>query len=134
MMPHNTKITLSTIRRNVTIIALVSYLFIFVVSLYAEGDSTKSGQADRIFNRAFLELIKNVQLYEQIVKIVGVRGVKVGNNTLKIPGEKYHWKGRENSSFNIRVNSGKIIDANVVAPGGNILSLEGNGEITDYGK
>jgi len=133
-MPHNTKITLSTIRRNVTIIALVSYLFIFVVSLYAEGDSTKSGQADRIFNRAFLELIKNVQLYEQIVKIVGVRGVKVGNNTLKIPGEKYHWKGRDNSSFNIRVNSGKIIDANVVAPGGNILSLEGNGEITDYGK
>ena len=133
-MPHKTKITLSTIRRNVTIIALVSYLFIFSVNLHAEGDRTKAGQADRIFNRAFLELIKNVKLYEQIVKIVENRGVAVGNSTLKIPGEKYHWKGRDNSSFNIRVISGTIVDANVVDPDGNILSLEVNGEITDYGK
>ena len=133
-MPHKTKITLSTIRKNVAIIALVSYLFVFAVSLHAEVDSTKAGQADRIFNMAFLESIKNVQLYEQIVKIVGVRGVKVGNSTLKIPGEKYHWKGRDNSSFNLRVNSGKIVDANVKTPDGRILSTEGNGEITDYGK
>ncbi len=134
MMQHNTKIALSTFRRNVTFIALISYLFIFVVSLYAEGDSTKSGQADRIFNRAFLESIKNVLLYEQIARMVGVPGAKVGVGSIKIPGEKYHWNGRDKSSFNIRVSSGKIIDANVVTPDGRILSLEGNGEITDYGK
>jgi hypothetical protein len=133
-MQHNTKIALSTFRRNVTFIALISYLFIFVVSLCAEGNGTAFAQTDRIFNRAFLESIKNVQQYEQIVKLVGVRGMKVGISTLKIPGEKYHWKGRDNSSFNIRVNSGKIVDANVVCPDGNILSLEGNGEITAYGK
>jgi len=134
MIQQNTKIALSTFRRNVTFIALISYLFIFVVSLYAEGDSTKSGQADRIFNRAFLESIKNVLLYEQIVKMVGVPGVKVGVSSIKIPGDKYHWNGRENSSLNIRVSSGKIVDANVKTPDGRILSIEGNGEVTDYGK
>jgi len=51
-----------------------------------------------IFDRAFLQSIKNVQLYERIVKIVGVPPVKVGEASVKIPGEKYHWNGRENSS------------------------------------
>jgi hypothetical protein len=93
-----------------------------------------AGQADRIFDKAFLQSIKHVQLYEQIVKTVGVQGTKVGNSSLKIPGEKYHWNGRKNSSFNIRVSAGKLVDANVVTPEGRILSLEGNGEIIDLGK
>lgn len=134
MVPQNIKITLPTIRRHVTIIALISYLFIFVVSLYAEVDKTKPGQTDKIFDDAFLHSIKNVLLYEQIVKMVGVPGAKVGVGSIKIPGEKYHWNGRDKSSFNIRVNSGKVIDANVVTPDGRILSLEGNGEVIDYGK
>ncbi len=134
MMSHNTNILLTTIRRHVPIIALISYLFIFVVNLYAEVDKVKPGQAGKIFDKAFLQSIRNVLLYEQIVKIVGVPGVKVGNSTLKISGEKYHWNGRENSSFNIRVNSGKVVDANVVTPDGRIVSLEGNGEVIDLGK
>jgi len=72
--------------------------------------------------------------YEQIVKIVGVPGEKVGDSSIKIPGKKYHWSGPENSSFNIRVVSGRLVDANVVTPDGRFLSLEGNGEITDLGK
>jgi hypothetical protein len=75
-----------------------------------------------------------VSLYEQIVKIVGVPGAKVGVSSIKTPGEKYHWNGREKSSFSIRVSSGKILDANVKTPDGSILSLEGNGEVIDYGK
>lgn len=76
--------------------------------------------------------------YEQVVRIVGVQGVKVGSDTLKIPGDKYHWNGRENSSFNIRVHTGKVIDANVVTPEGRIMSLdkslEGRGEVHELGK
>ncbi|MHB8123510.1 MAG: hypothetical protein ACYDG4_15305 [Desulfuromonadaceae bacterium] len=134
MMPHNIKITLPTIRRYVPIIALISCLFIFVVNLYAEVDRVIPGQADKIFDKSFLQSISNVLLYEQIVKIVGVKGVKVGISSIKIPGEKYHWNGLGNSSFNIRVSSGKVIDANVITPEGRIVSLEGNGEVIDLGK
>lgn len=134
MISHNAKIELTIIRRFVPIMAFTSYLFVFIVNLYAEMDKVKSGQADKIFDKAFLQSIKNVLLYEQIVKIVGVQGVKVGDSSLKIPGEKYHWNGRENSSFNLRVSSGKVVDANVVTPDGRILSLEGNDEVIDFGK
>lgn len=72
-------------------------------------------------------------LYERIVKIVGVPPVKAAEASVKIPGEKYHWSGRENTSFNIRVISGKVIDANVVTPDGRIVSLE-SGELFEIGK
>ena len=134
MISHYVNIMPVTIRRFVPIMVLISCLFIFVANLYAEVNTVKSGQADKTFDKAFLQSIKSVLLYEQIVKIVGVQGVKVGGNSIKIPGEKYHWNGRENSSFNIRVSSGKLVDANVVTPEGRILSLEGNGEVIDLGK
>lgn len=134
MNSNNFKIMLVIIRRFVSSLAAISLLLIFVFNLNAEVKIVKSGQADKIFDKAFLQSIKNVMLYEQIVKIVGVQGVKVGGSSLTIPGDKYHWNGRENSSFNIRVSSGKLVDANVVTPDGRILSLEGNGEVIDLGK
>lgn len=134
MNSNNSKIMLVTKRRLVSSMAAISLLLIFVFNLNAEVDRVKPGQADKIFDKAFLQSIRNVLLYEQIVKIVGVPGVKVGVSSIKIPGDKYHWNGRENSSLNIRVSSGKIVDANVKTPDGRILSIEGNGEVTDYGK
>jgi hypothetical protein len=53
---------------------------------------------------------------------------------VKIPGEKYHRNGKENTSFNIRVISGKIVDANVVTPDGSIVSLESDGKLFEIGK
>lgn len=116
---------------------VVSYLFVFVVNLYADVDKAKLGQADKVFDKAFLQSVKDVLTYEQLVRIVGTQGEKVGSNSLKIPGDKYHWCGRENSSFNIRVNAGKVIDANVATPDGRVVSLEksldGGGEINELG-
>ncbi len=86
------------------------------------------------FDKAFLQSIKTVKLYGRIVEIVGVPPVKVAEASLKIPGEKFHWSGKEHSSFNIRVISGKVIDANVVTPDGRIVSLESNGELIEIGK
>jgi len=111
-----------------------------IVSVYAVAaacfavPASAAGQADKIFDRTFLQSIRSGLRYEQVVKIVGVPGTKVGTDSIKIPGEKYHWGGRKNSSFNIRVSSGKVVDANVVTPDGRILSLEGNGVIVDLGK
>lgn len=124
----------ATTRKIVAVMAVISYFYVFAVSLYAEVGKATPGQANTVFDKAFLQSIRNVLLFEQVEKIVGTAGIKVGSSTLKIPGEKYHWNGQQNSSLNIRVNSGKVVDANVVAPEGNILTLDGNGEVIDFGK
>jgi hypothetical protein len=104
-----------------------------MVSAYAATDKIQTGQAGITFDKAFLLSIKAEMSFERIVKIVGVPPVKAAEASLKIPGEKYHWNGREKSSFNIRVSSGKVIDANVVTPDGRIVTLE-RGELFEIGK
>ncbi len=125
-------------RKCVSLMAVISCLLALNVILSPAVGNAASGQADQVFDKAFLQSVKDVLTYEQLVKIVGVQGKKVGSNSLKIPGDKYHWNGREHSSFNIRVNAGKVIDANVVTPDGRIISLdkslEGSGEVHDLGK
>jgi hypothetical protein len=132
------EILLAVARKCLSIMAVVACLFVSGTLLSPAVGSAASGQADTVFDKAFLQSVKDVLSYEQIVRIVGVSGVKVGSDSLKIPGDKYHWDGRENSSFNIRVNAGKLIDANVVTPDGRIISLdkslEGSGEVHDLGK
>lgn len=125
-------------RKCVSVMAFISCLLVLNVIMSPAVGNAASGQADKVFDKAFLQSVKDVLTYEQLVKIVGVQGVKVGSNSLKIPGDKYHWNGRENSSFNIRISAGKVIDANVVTPDGRIISLdkslEGSGEVHDLGK
>ena len=134
----NTEILLTITRKCTPVMAVVACLLLSGAILSPAVGSAASGQADKVFDREFLQSVKDVMFYEQIVRIVGVQGVKVGSDSLKIPGDKYHWNGRENSSFNIRVNTGKVIDANVVAPDGHIISLdksfEGSGEVHELGK
>lgn len=129
---------LAIARRCRSLMAVILCLLVFNVTVFPAIGNAASGRADKIFDRAFLQSIKDVMSYEQVVKIVGVPPVKVGEASLKIPGEKYHWNGRENTSFNLRVISGKVIDANVVTHDGHIISLdislEGNGEVNDFGK
>jgi hypothetical protein len=115
-------------------VAILTYLFLTVVSASAATDKMQPGQSGMTFDQAFLQSIKTVMIFERIVKIVGVPPVKVAEPSLKIPGEKYHWSGQENTSFNIRVISGKVIDANVVTPDGRIVSIESNGEMFEIGK
>lgn len=114
--------------------AILAYLILTVISALAAPDKIQTGQAGMTFDKAFLQSIKNVMLYERIVKIVGVQPVKVGESSIKIPGEKYHWSGRENTAFNIWVISGKVVEANVVTPEKRIVILDGNGEINELGK
>jgi len=120
-------------RTKTTSAAILAYLVLTVISASAAPDKIQSGQAGMTFDKAFLQSIKAVMLYERIAKIVGVPPVKVAEASLKIPGEKYHWNGRENTSFNIRVIAGKIVEANVVTPEGRIVSIE-SGELFEIGK
>jgi hypothetical protein len=129
---------LAIARRCRSLMTVISCLLAFNVTVLPAFGNAASGRADKIFDRAFLQSIKDLMSYEQVVKIVGVPPVKVAEASFKIPGEKYHWSGRENTSFNIRVISDKIVDANIVTPDGRIISLdislEGIGEINDPGK
>lgn len=132
------EILLTMAKKFMPVMAVVACLLLSGTLLsYAVGGAA-SGQADKVFDKAFLQSVKDVLSYEQIVRIVGVQGVKVGSDSLKIPGDKYHWDGRKNSSFNIRVISGKVIDANVVTSDGRIISLDkslqDSGELHELGK
>lgn len=128
------RVILITMKRLIPVVAALSSLIIYVVFTHAEVAAVASGQADKIFDRVFLQSIRSESTYGEIVKAVGVPGVKVGGSSIKIPGDKYHWNGRENSSFNIRMSAGKLVDANVKTPDGHILSFEGIGEVIDHGK
>lgn len=134
----NAEMLLTVARKCMPVMAVVACLLVSGTFLTPAVGNAASGQADKVFDKAFLQSVKDVLSYEQIARIVGVQGVKVGSDSLKIPGDKYHWNGRENSSFNIRVNAGRVIDANVVTPDGRIISLdkslEGSGEVHDLGK
>lgn len=129
---------LAAARKGVSLMAFISCLLALNVFVSPEVGNAASGQTEMVFDKVFLQSIKDMLTYEQIVRIVGVQGEKVGSNSLKIPGDKYHWNGREHSSFNIRVNAGKVIDANVVTSDGRVISLdkslEGRGEVHDLGK
>lgn len=131
------EIRLAAARKCVPIMAVILCLLALNVIVSPKVGNAASVQADKVFDKAFLQSVKDVLTYEQIVRIVGVQGEKVGSNILKIPGDKYHWNGLKNSSFNIRVNAGKVIDANVVTPDGRIISLdkslEGIGEVHELG-
>lgn len=137
-MYKKAEIPLTVARKCLPVMAVILCLLVLNVIMSPEVGDAASGKADKVFDKAFLQSIKDVLTYEQLVRIVGVQGEKVGSNSLKIPGDKYHWNGRENSSFNIRVNVGKVIDANVITPDGRIISLdkslEGSGEVHDLGK
>lgn len=132
------EILLTIVRKFMPVMAVVACLLVSGTILSPAVSSAASGQADKVFDKEFLQSVKDVLSYEQIVRIVGVQGVNVGSDSLKIPGDKYHWDGREKSSFNIRVISGKVIDANVVTPDGRIISLDkslqGSVEVHDLGR
>jgi len=132
------EILLTIVRKFMPVMAVVACLLVSGTILSPAVGNAASGQADKVFDKEFLQSVKDVLSYEQIVRIVGVQGVNVGSDSLKIPGDKYHWDGREKSSFNIRVISGKVIDANVVTPDGRIISLDkslqGSGEVHDLGR
>jgi hypothetical protein len=86
------------------------------------------GVTGTVFNRRFIPQIKPMMTYEQIVKIVGIQGAKVGEE--KVRGASiihYRWKGEKRSVLNIRVSSGRLLDATVLAPNGNTYSIGRNG-------
>jgi len=92
----------------------ISLLLQLVVSeTFASEKDRKVGVVSKPFDQAFIKTVAAMNDYKEIVKLLGVEGKRVGTSYYNNPGDKYHWEGAGNSTFNVRVVAGKIIDANV---------------------
>lgn len=92
----------------------------------------QAGVTDTRFNRRFLPTIKPMMTYEQIVRIVGAPGVKVGEIGKTIPPTvQYRWNGGKGSALTVRLGNNKMIDATVLAPNKKTYLIRSNGQIVE---
>jgi hypothetical protein len=90
------------------------------------------GVTDTRFNRRFLPTLKPMMTYEQIVRIVGAPGVKVGEDRKSSPPTvQYSWNGGKGSVLTVRLGNNRMIDATVQAPNRNIYLIKSNGQIVE---
>jgi hypothetical protein len=105
----------------------------------------KPGVTATTFNRRFLPTIKPHMTYEEIEKIAGAPGAKVGENKDAAPPMvQYRWNGskdsvltvqfRKNEGFEKRHSDYLMKDATVLAPNGHTYLIQDNGEIADITK
>jgi len=77
----------------------------------------QAGTADLAFNRRFIQKLKPMMPYEQLVKIIGSEGSKSGEDKQsKTPKVHYHWDGARKSALDVKVDAGKVVDATVTSP------------------
>jgi hypothetical protein len=115
-------------KRLMQLACMASLLFAFA-QLSA---GTQPGVTDTRFNRRFLPTIKPMMSYEQIVRIVGSPGVKVGENKNSSPPTiQYRWNGGKGSVLTVRLGNNKMIDATVLAPNKNTYLIRSNGQIVE---
>jgi hypothetical protein len=94
--------------------------------------AAQPGVTETRFNRKFLPTIKPMMTYEQIVRIVGTPGVKVGEDgKTSPPTVLYRWKGGKDSLLTVRIGNNRMISATVVVPNGQIYLIKNNGEIVE---
>ncbi len=113
---------------------------IVAVSLFAFASMPicicgQPGVTDTTFNRRFIPSIKPMMTYDQIVKLVGSPGVKVGEDRNSSPPTvQYRWQGGRGSVLTVRLNNHKVVDATVLAPNKHTYLIRGNGEVSDKTK
>jgi hypothetical protein len=93
------------------------------------------GVTETVFNRRFIPTLKPQLSYEQIVKIAGIAGEKIGESkdaSSKIVS--YRWKGGRDSVLTVKLRDNKMIEATVLAPNGHTYKIQSNGEVTDISK
>jgi len=107
--------------------------FTFLFAVMAAGG--QPGVTDTTFNRRFIPTIKPMMTYEQLVKLVGTQGIKVGENrNASPPTVQYRWKGGKDSVLTATLSSNRLISATVVAPNKHTYLIQSNGEVLDITK
>jgi len=92
----------------------------------------QAGVTDTRFNRRFLPTIKPMMTYEQIVRVIGAPGVKLGEaGKSSQQTAQYRWKGGKGSVLTVRLVNNRMSDATVLAPNGHTYLIRGDGRIVE---
>jgi hypothetical protein len=93
------------------------------------------GTTNTTFNRRFIPTIKPMMTYEEIEKIAGAPGVKIGENKNASPPEvQYRWNGSKDSILTVKFVDNRMIEATVLAPNRHTYLIQKNGEVSDSTK
>jgi hypothetical protein len=115
-------------------IAFVALLACLCMQLSCNAGG-KPGSANAIFNRRFIPTIKPAMTYEQIEKIAGAPGVKIGENKNTSPPEiQFRWNGGKDSILTVKFGDNKMIEATILAPNRHTYLIKNNGEVIDSTK
>lgn len=119
---------------------MIRKLVLLTVALLIVGFSANAfsaaqpGMTSTVFNRRFIPKIKPMMPYDQIVRMVGSQGAKTGEGKqTTAPIISYRWNGGKKSVLNVRVSSGRLVDATMLAPNGHTYYIGKKGEVKDLG-
>ena len=109
-------------------ITALTLSMIFSCMLVETAFAGQPGTTGTIFNRRFIQKVKPMMPYDQLVKIAGAEGAKVGEEKRSpAPKVAYHWDGGRKSVLDVNVVAGKVVDATVTSPKNKKFSLEKSG-------
>ena len=117
--------------KKITILALLMMSCCISTPAMSAG---QPGTTGTVFNKRFIRKMKPMMPYDQVVKMTGTEGKKVGEDKRSSPSKAlYHWDGKRRSALDIKVAAGKVIEVTVVTPRQQQLSLGKNGELVEAG-
>ena len=109
----------------------VMLMLLFVSTQITAG--AQPGKTDTVFNRRFIQKIKPMMSYDQLVKIVGVAGIKTGENKRTSPPMvSYHWNGGRESALDVKTMAGKVVEATMLSPKKRKYTIDKNGKIVEF--
>jgi hypothetical protein len=107
--------------KKTTMLAVVMMVFCVASQALFAG---QAGTTDTVFNRRFIQKMKPLMPYDQLVKIIGTEGIKTGEDkSSPTPKVTYHWNGGRKSVLDIKIVAGKVVDAAVISPKNKKFSL-----------
>ncbi len=93
-----------------------------------------AGVTGTVFNKRFIPNIRPMMSYDQIVRITGAQGAKVGESKAGSTSvSSYRWNGGRGSVLNVRLAGGKLVDATIKAPNGHTYAIGRDGKVSDLG-
>src|SRR5512139_3337054 len=107
----------------IKIMKLFAVMLLFVSTHVAAA--ALPGKTDTVFNKKFIQKIKPMMPYEQLVKIIGTAGIKTGETKkASAPVVSYHWSGGRESALDVKTTAGKVVEATMLSPNKHKLSMD----------
>jgi hypothetical protein len=114
---------------------LIAASLLCVFGLVGTALAGQQGATETIFNRRFIPNIKPAMTYDQVVKLAGVPGVKIGEDVKVVPPSvQYRWQGGRDSILTVKFSGNKLVEATVLGPNKHTYLVRAGGEVVDITK